>query len=519
MKFKKAIKIVAKIVLFPLVFVLTFSGVQSIMQVKWAWDQNPASLITSQFYDVPENSIDVLFLGTCNTYNSINTMVLWEDHGIASYDFGCPDQPVLASYYYLKEALSRQKPRLVVLDALMLINFVDTKEEHYRWSLDYMPLSKNKTEFSQAVYGRGGALNPDPQDDTDRTLDVLTGIFPLLRYHDRWMSLEENDFRYYTDQFSNVFMGFTPVFYSAEFIGSTTYMEDGDETATFSSIRPEAIDYFDQILALCQQEDISLLLVKTPSAYYWNAKRSQNVADFAEQRGVPYIDYNWNYADMGIDWTVDAFQPAGLRLNAWGSEKFTHQLGRDLKERYDLADQRNNASIAPLWDQALATYKEKKALYDLTQIQDLDSYLSALQSYVDRYEIVVAYKRGDSNLSDAHLAALRRLGFDPISHEGDLFSYLGVHDRTGLLYEESSSDKVLRYENSFYPNFLVQADGSQIFLNRSDYTRLGDGLGIVIYDREERRLIDAVGCDPIDPQALHRGAYASSAFSTPDGVP
>lgn len=199
MKKIKKLTVLVKLLLFPLTFILTFIGIQSILQVKWAWNPAPVSLITSQFYDMPENSIGVLFLGSCNTYNSVNTMVLWEEYGIAAYDFGTSDQPVLASYYYLKDALARQEPKLVVLDALMLINYIDTIEEHYRWSLDYMPLSMNKVAFAQAVYGNGGSLNRESANNESHTLDVLTGIFPLLRYHDRWMEIEENDFRYYTD--------------------------------------------------------------------------------------------------------------------------------------------------------------------------------------------------------------------------------------------------------------------------------------------------------------------------------
>lgn len=222
---------------------------------------------------------------------------------------------------------------------------------------------------------------------------------------------------------------------------------------------------------------------------------------------------------MGIDWNTDTFQGAGLRLNVWGSEKLTHQLGQDLQELYSLPDRRNDVTIAPIWNQALDTYKQKQELYELTQIADLDSYLEALQPYAGRYEIVVAYKRGGTSLTDSQLAGLETIGFHPISHDGDLFSYLGIYDRTGLVYEESSSEKILRHENSPYTNLLVQIEGSQIFINQSNYTRLAEGLGIVVYDRQERQLIDAVGCDPAHPDVLHRGSYSSDAFTIPAGVP
>ena len=58
--------------------------------------------------------------------------------------------------------------------------------------------------------------------------------------------------------------------------------EQAAREAEISSIRPEAAEYFDKMLDLCRQENIPFLLIKIPSAYYWNAERSRNVADFAK---------------------------------------------------------------------------------------------------------------------------------------------------------------------------------------------------------------------------------------------
>ena len=68
-------------------------------------------------YRQPANSIDVLTVGTSLAYAGINTNVLWEEYGIASYNLCSAEQPFWVSYYTIKEALKTQRPKLILLDA------------------------------------------------------------------------------------------------------------------------------------------------------------------------------------------------------------------------------------------------------------------------------------------------------------------------------------------------------------------------------------------------------------------
>ena len=42
------------------------------------------------FYDLDDDTIDVMFLGSSSVYRTISPMILWEDYGITSYDYGIP---------------------------------------------------------------------------------------------------------------------------------------------------------------------------------------------------------------------------------------------------------------------------------------------------------------------------------------------------------------------------------------------------------------------------------------------
>ena len=46
-----------------------------------------------------------------------NTAVLYEEYGIAAFDLGGSIQPFWNTYYYLKEALKTQNPKVVAIEA------------------------------------------------------------------------------------------------------------------------------------------------------------------------------------------------------------------------------------------------------------------------------------------------------------------------------------------------------------------------------------------------------------------
>jgi|GEM_PF-505485 len=525
-------KILIKMLVFPLICTLIFCGIQTIFTVK----ATPSSGIVSQFYDLPEDSVDVLFLGSCNIYNNVSTVTLWEEYGISAYNFATSDQSMCTSYYFLKSALSRQQPKLVVIDVLMLIEYLEITEENYRWALDYMPLNKTKLEFSQAIYGKGGSIdraNARKQDlsvsevvenSGDATLNILSGLFPMLRYHDRWLDIGKDDFTSAPLAEPALFMGFEALFPSVALTVRSDYMDESRElsayTVSISHLLDEAVEYLAKIQTLCEQEGIPLLLIKTPTAHYWNLLRSQNVTELAAEMGLEFIDYNLLTDAFGLDWSTDTYTWEGRRLNARGAEKFTRYLGENLLERWPLPDRRSEEAYTALWTPVMERYREEERLYALTQENDLAGFLEVLADYTGHYEVIVSYYGDGENLSAALLEALGSLGFCPQkSADGRLLAYIGIMDRTGMLYEESSPERYLTYNNAPFPDFLIQVQNTAIGINHNNFTRVQGGLAIVVYDRQENRLIDAVGCSLEAGDELIRSEISSDIFAVPAGSP
>ena len=82
-------------------------------------------------YVEEENTIDTLMLGSCNMYSSYSPIIAYEQFGLTSYVYGCPDQELVISYHYLKEALKSQNIKTVVLESLFLTCEPTAKREYY----------------------------------------------------------------------------------------------------------------------------------------------------------------------------------------------------------------------------------------------------------------------------------------------------------------------------------------------------------------------------------------------------
>lgn len=78
--------------------------------------KNPEANYNYSFHNLPENSMDVIVLGSSHAQYSFSPNFFYEDTGLYSYVLGSACQPLEVSYQMLREALKTQNPKLVVLE-------------------------------------------------------------------------------------------------------------------------------------------------------------------------------------------------------------------------------------------------------------------------------------------------------------------------------------------------------------------------------------------------------------------
>lgn len=252
----------------------------------------------------PKNTLDVLFMGDSEVYTSIDPLSMWREHGFTSYDVSTSAQPLPYTRSLLARALERQTPRLVVLETNMLFRKVTMEDALWR---------------------------------------QVAEVFPVLEYHNRWKSLKPIDISAEPKTtWTDPNKGFCP---RDSVVPSSVqnHMKPTDKAAEIPRLNQF---YLDRIIALCQERDIPVLLLSTPSTINWNAKRHNAVENYlkahTEFTNVAYLDLNLEEG-LDIDWALDTCD-GGDHLNQQGANKVTTFVGTWLTEHYSLPDHREGAN-------------------------------------------------------------------------------------------------------------------------------------------------------------------------------
>jgi len=270
------------------------------------------------FYELEENSIDVLFLGSSQIMTSISPVRIYEKTGISSYNMGTEQQNMVLSYYLLKEALRFQSPRIVVLDVFFLFPYngnpspLNSNEEFVRKPIDYMKWSSNKWETIRTVCSL----------DTDH--DIKSYLFPFLRFHSRWNDLTLEDFTYLFKNKENTLMGFSinkviaPQSFQGFVPGSSSLTEELPETMRI---------YFEKIISLCKEENITLVLIKTPRGDgSFGEVRHNTVKNLADENGLVFLDFNEKSLMEEIHFDASNDYMDFSHINLYGAEKISDYL-------------------------------------------------------------------------------------------------------------------------------------------------------------------------------------------------
>jgi len=101
---KDTVNQVFRTLVFLLCAAILFSGVSLIYERKTysgAWNYM-AKL--QEFYELEENTLDYICLGSSHMYCTVNPLEIWRETSIPGFVLATQQQPLRASYYYLKEA-------------------------------------------------------------------------------------------------------------------------------------------------------------------------------------------------------------------------------------------------------------------------------------------------------------------------------------------------------------------------------------------------------------------------------
>lgn len=419
------------------------------------------------FYREKNDTVDVLVLGSSHAFQNINTAVLYDKFGIAAFDLGGSSQPFWNTFFYLKEALKTQTPKLIILEAYAAA------------------ISPENTDSSRIIKNNYGLRWSRDKIDSIKVSQQESGnyLFEWLYCHSRYEEISKQDFGKYLGKESEFkyWKGFWCNYQIKEFQKpDITVIENVQMTEKQEK-------YYRMIIELANNANIPLLIMVAPYSGY-NAKDAgyyKHAQSLAKEYDIPFINYNEKYDELGMDFTID-FADSG-HLSYLGNQKFTEYLGNYIFDKYSLTDRRNNA-IYDSWKRNAEYFYQTITNLELGKTEQLKDYLENLEKMDANYVLVLSCR---GNIPQW------------VRDSGAVFSEIMEKDKKEGLWVIRGSE-VLFYadgkEDYFYhvelkdDDLAVQGNMGQdeVVINRNTVFNSYNGISICVWDTLTEELVDNV---------------------------
>lgn len=316
---KKTVRWIFAAVVFVVIGLILFFNISEVLRRKGG---GAADMVHS-FYDIEENTLDVLCMGSSHGYSAFQPNTLWNEFGLTSYVLCSQRQTAATTYYLLQEALKYQKPKVLFLESYYFFSAKKyTDEAALRLAIDAIRLGRVKHEAIQDLLSGHSKK------------EWLSYYLPFLKYHGRWNDLKNTDF--HSDNYLKGSIFDFEVYPMEE----PELPEDGREI-------PDVVyEYLEKVIALCEENEIQLVLFTAPYGYDDDLKGylkkqqiNETLESYLEQQGIPYL-YFQKTKEAGIDFATDFRDYAHLNTN--GAMKITRSLGKYITEHYALPDHRGD---------------------------------------------------------------------------------------------------------------------------------------------------------------------------------
>lgn len=307
----------------PVFLILALALVLAAWQV---FDRKTACRYTEKingFFNEPAESMDVICYGSSRMYCTVDPLTLHAETGLRSYVLATQQQPLAATYYYMKESLRTQSPKVLLLEATMAFSPGVGGEGALRDCLDPLPWSENKLAIIRALVPAG---------------ERSSYYFNFLKYHQRWKELSAQDFRFDWRGKRDPLRGYH--FMDIARPESCSQQNYADVEAV--PLPEESLEILRDMKALAEENGAQLMLLAAPYAWADEERGSlKGLHAFCAEEGIVFLDMNEVYDSLGFDPERD-FADEG-HLNVYGAIKATRLIGETLLTEYGLTPQSHPA--------------------------------------------------------------------------------------------------------------------------------------------------------------------------------
>ena len=308
----KAFRMVAFVLLASVVFLFISAGCER----KTYYDEWNYMAKLNEFYSMEEDTLDYIVVGSSHAYCTVNPLEVWEENGIAGFVLATQQQPLRASYHYIKEAFKTQSPKYVILEGYMICG-----EENYDPAVLYDALDPLKFSFNKLEMVNNLV-------EYDQRPEFYLNI---LKYHTRWSSLPANKIEALFEDNIDIYKGYVPV--RGSYVGEANQIPDYDSYKDVE-LSEHNLEILNDIYDLVKDNGSELVLMIGPYSTVpeeeWLCEKIKAEIKWAEEKDVPVLDYALKLDELLIDPASDYYDATHLDVS--GAAKISARFASYLSE-------------------------------------------------------------------------------------------------------------------------------------------------------------------------------------------
>lgn len=307
-----------KSIIFLIILILSFQYYEQKIFKKFDVAVNYA------YNNLPQNSIDLLFVGSSHSYCTFNTRLF--DHYLKcnSLNLGTDAQSLSVTYSAILEILKKQNPKVIILEIYPIGR--DSSIIAIRPFLDTMAFSLNKFRLIK---------NSLPISEWGNH------FFNTIYYHSRWKEfnnlrkLEDKGYNNYGGRLENKgFWGYAMDFIRT-FLTYDIYEQTYDSIPNNSSmISEDYLKLLENLFKMCQKKRIKVILTSPPvidNPDILSILYNPSLKELMNKYDIDSIDFN----DCKIKYEKIDFLDNG-HLSLAGADKISFKMAEYLKEYYTI---------------------------------------------------------------------------------------------------------------------------------------------------------------------------------------
>lgn len=320
----------------------------------------------SAVYSEPDDSVDVLIVGSSHVNSGYIPSLLWENNNLSAVNAFSWSQPMWVSYHYIVEALKTQSPAYIVLEMYGMT---------YGHS-GIMPQEIDKTSYNNSFnldpgWNRWQLIKTSEFCGLD--LRKAQDFLYISRYHTKWKDFDWSYLSYNAHKQHDYLKGYGYLTQTA-----------GVETPVVALAQEELIpyeycvEYLDKIVALCERKGIQLIFTLTPYVYQAEETGVLNWLErYSAEKGIPFFNYLYgeDYERIGFDYRTDLADNG--HCNYAGAVKVTQDLCTYLTSVGASAPTKEEHPHYSMLAEDYARFERVPALNEIMACDTLPAWLSA----------------------------------------------------------------------------------------------------------------------------------------------